>query len=97
MNRAEKQDNAAVVIADYMNRLDAGESVSRDQVLADHPELADELRDYFDAERQLELVLAAPVQSLEQGSAAATAGPGAGDSVPARSDSFEKLPVKFGR
>ena len=36
------------VIADYMRRLDRGESVDRDEWIGAYPELADELRAYFD-------------------------------------------------
>src|SRR5262249_28099952 len=35
------------VLEEYMRRLDRGEVVDRDQFLAQHPELADELRSYF--------------------------------------------------
>jgi WD40 repeat protein/tRNA A-37 threonylcarbamoyl transferase component Bud32 len=35
------------VLEEYMRRLDRGEVVDRDQFLARHPELADELRSYF--------------------------------------------------
>jgi eukaryotic-like serine/threonine-protein kinase len=35
------------VLEEYMLRLDRGEAVDRDQFLAGHPELADELRSYF--------------------------------------------------
>ncbi len=36
------------VIADHMRRLDRGEAVPREEVIGAHPELADELRAYFD-------------------------------------------------
>jgi WD40 repeat protein/predicted Ser/Thr protein kinase len=36
------------VIADYMRRLDRGEAVAPDEVIGAHPELAEELRAYFD-------------------------------------------------
>jgi WD40 repeat protein/tRNA A-37 threonylcarbamoyl transferase component Bud32 len=35
------------VLEEYMQRLDRGEGVDREQLLARHPELADELRSYF--------------------------------------------------
>jgi WD40 repeat protein/tRNA A-37 threonylcarbamoyl transferase component Bud32 len=35
------------VLEDFMQRLDLGEAVDREQLLAQHPELADELRSYF--------------------------------------------------
>jgi WD40 repeat protein len=36
------------LLADYMQRLDRGEAVDRAEVLAAHPEFADDLRSYFD-------------------------------------------------
>jgi WD40 repeat protein/tRNA A-37 threonylcarbamoyl transferase component Bud32 len=42
------------VLEEYMRRLDAGEVVDRDQLLARHPELADELRSYFAGTDELE-------------------------------------------
>src|SRR5262245_66295279 len=35
------------VLENYMQRLDRGEVVDREQLLANHPELIDELRSYF--------------------------------------------------
>src|SRR5438034_2500532 len=35
------------VLREYMQRLDRGEAVDREQLLARHPELADGLRSYF--------------------------------------------------
>src|SRR5262245_26744066 len=35
------------VLKDYMERLDRGEGVDQEQLLARHPELAEELRSYF--------------------------------------------------
>jgi WD40 repeat protein/tRNA A-37 threonylcarbamoyl transferase component Bud32 len=42
------------VLGDYMQRLDRGESVEREQLLARHPELADELRSYFTVADEVE-------------------------------------------
>jgi WD40 repeat protein/tRNA A-37 threonylcarbamoyl transferase component Bud32 len=42
------------VLEEYMRRLDSGEVVDRDQLLAQHPELADELRSYFAATDEVE-------------------------------------------
>jgi WD40 repeat protein/predicted Ser/Thr protein kinase len=36
------------VLADYLQRLDRGEVVDRDGLIAEHPQLVDELRAYFD-------------------------------------------------
>jgi WD40 repeat protein/tRNA A-37 threonylcarbamoyl transferase component Bud32 len=35
------------VLEDFMQRLDLGEAVNREQLVAQHPEMADELRSYF--------------------------------------------------
>src|SRR5262245_25149794 len=35
------------VLGEYMQRLDRGEPVDREQILASYPELAEELRSYF--------------------------------------------------
>jgi WD40 repeat protein/tRNA A-37 threonylcarbamoyl transferase component Bud32 len=35
------------VLEDFMHRLDRGEAVDREQLFAEHPEVADELRSYF--------------------------------------------------
>ena len=42
-----RQDLLEEVLEEYMRRLDHGEAVDRDQFLAQHPTLADELRSYF--------------------------------------------------
>jgi WD40 repeat protein/tRNA A-37 threonylcarbamoyl transferase component Bud32 len=42
------------VLEEYMRRLDGGEVVDRDRLLAQHPELADELRSYFAATDEVE-------------------------------------------
>src|SRR5436305_6051857 len=42
-----RQGQLEEVLSEYMQRLDRGEAVDREQFLARHPELADELRSYF--------------------------------------------------
>ncbi len=42
------------VIAEYLQRMDSGEQVDRDELLRAHPVIADELRDFFAAEVTLE-------------------------------------------
>jgi tRNA A-37 threonylcarbamoyl transferase component Bud32 len=46
---SDRQHLLEEVLGDYMQRLDRGESVNRERVFAQHPELADELRSYFAA------------------------------------------------
>src|SRR5262249_62436515 len=42
------------VLGEYMQRLDRGEAVDREQFLARHPEWAEELRAYFEGSDELE-------------------------------------------
>src|SRR5262245_36533189 len=42
------------VLGEYMQRLDRGEAVDREQFLARHPEWAEELRSYFEGSDELE-------------------------------------------
>jgi hypothetical protein len=42
------------VLARYMQRVDRGEMVDRERLLAEHPDLADELRAYFQASDEVE-------------------------------------------
>jgi eukaryotic-like serine/threonine-protein kinase len=44
---ASRQGLLEEVLGEYMQRLDRGEGVDRDELLARHPELAEELRSYF--------------------------------------------------
>ncbi|APZ95828.1 family 16 glycoside hydrolase [Fuerstiella marisgermanici] len=101
MDQAKRKSSASVVIAECMRRADAGETVEPQQVLAEHPEIADELRKHFAAERMLGNLLDGSVakSSKKQSPRASrdTASPGKADSVPASGRSFEELPVEFGR
>jgi hypothetical protein len=45
------------VLAEYMERVDRGETVDRERFLADHPDLAEELHVYFLAIDQLKELL----------------------------------------
>ena len=49
-----RQGRLEEVLEEYMQRLDRGEGVDREQFLARHPELADELRSYFAGSDELE-------------------------------------------
>jgi WD40 repeat protein/tRNA A-37 threonylcarbamoyl transferase component Bud32 len=51
---SNRQDLLEEVLGDYMQRLDQGETVNRERVFAEHPELADELRSYFAAADDVE-------------------------------------------
>ncbi len=101
MDQAKRKSSASVVIAECMRRADAGETVEPQQVLAEHPEIADELRKHFAAERMLGNLLNGSVAEASQKQSPRasrdTASPGKADSVPASGRSFEELPVEFGR
>ena len=49
-----QQSRLEQVLADYMQRVDSGEPVNREELLRQHPDLADELREYFEAADQVE-------------------------------------------
>jgi WD40 repeat protein/serine/threonine protein kinase len=55
-------DKLDAVLADYFQRLDAGEAVSPASLLASHPELENQLREFFDAASFVE-GLAGPTQA----------------------------------
>jgi serine/threonine protein kinase/WD40 repeat protein/Leucine-rich repeat (LRR) protein len=102
MDQAEKHKRASVIIAECMRRKDAGKPVDPDKVRADHPEVSDELREYFDGEQMLGKLLgdsggAGGKKKRKPASQRETQGPAAGDSVPSAGNSFAKLPVEFGR
>lgn len=52
---SDKRDrpNVDAVVADYIERVDRGEQVDYDSMLRAHPEIADELRAFFSAERAI--------------------------------------------
>lgn len=89
MNRSDPADSLRQarldeVLADYMIRLDRGEPVDREQVLADHPDFADELRAYFETDDQM-AQLASPRRETRRdrrGNAACTPVPGASTQEP---------------
>jgi eukaryotic-like serine/threonine-protein kinase len=58
--RSLRQGRLEEVLEEYMRRLDRGEVVDRDQFLARHPELADELRSYFAGSDELERLRRVP-------------------------------------
>ncbi|MBN1853601.1 MAG: serine/threonine-protein kinase, partial [Pirellulales bacterium] len=46
-NHSNHEDRADKVLADYLLRIDRGEKIDREQFLAAHPEVGEELRAYF--------------------------------------------------
>src|SRR5262245_44979063 len=63
MSAPQTNDDALdSVLADYFQRLDEGQAVSPTSLLASHPDLADQLREFFDAASFVEN-LAGPTQS----------------------------------
>ena len=65
------------VLAEYMQRVDAGEAVDREELLREHPGLVEELRAYFEAADRVEQMAgpAAPETLLIAESAKASAAP----------------------
>jgi eukaryotic-like serine/threonine-protein kinase len=74
-----RQARLEEVLAEYMRRLDRGEGVDREQLLARHPELAEELRSYFAGSDELGRLAGAPPAPTEPSRPAGAAG------APARS------------
>ena len=95
-------EDSDVALADYMRRIDAGETVDRDVFIARYAQCADELRDYFDAADDVER-MAGPylISTLHDVDADVdTQVSGVGDSVPDRhagEKSVVSLPQVFGR
>src|SRR5262249_2599680 len=73
------------VLGEYLQRLDGGESVDREQLVARHPELAEELRSYFAGGDQVERL-------GRQGAAGAPAPP-SGRTLPERGRVGEAPPA----
>jgi tRNA A-37 threonylcarbamoyl transferase component Bud32 len=64
------------VLVEYLQRIDAGEEIDREQFIAAHPEVADELRDYFRTADDVEqLRQREPAATLDSDSASDTATP----------------------
>src|SRR5262245_40626415 len=51
---SSRQGALEEVLGEYMQRLDRGEAVDREALLARHPELADDLRSYFASSDEVE-------------------------------------------
>ncbi|MEZ6127352.1 MAG: serine/threonine-protein kinase [Planctomycetaceae bacterium] len=98
----ERLDDSDVALADYMRRIDAGESIDRDEFLMRYPQCADELRDYFDSADEIER-MAGPSMirtAYDVDTANDTQVSGVGDSVPYRQPARKPtvtLPQVFGR
>jgi WD40 repeat protein/tRNA A-37 threonylcarbamoyl transferase component Bud32 len=86
-----RQDLLEEVLEEYMRRLDRGEVVDRDQFLAQHPELVEELRSYFAGTDEVERLHR---QDLPVGAAsrAALDGPARLAGPTCKSDTGEFLP-----
>src|SRR5262245_56446754 len=51
---ASRQDRLDEILADYMDRVDRGETVDRERFLTEFPDLAEEIRAYFEGSDELE-------------------------------------------
>jgi WD40 repeat protein/tRNA A-37 threonylcarbamoyl transferase component Bud32 len=57
------------VLAEYLRRIDAGEDIGHEQFIAEHPDVADSLREYFETADQLDqLAGAGSAETLAPGS-----------------------------
>lgn len=94
MGETDGGRRASVLIAELLRRRDAGEDIDEQAVLARHPELARELREFFANEQVVQDLF----DRVPEGRAnLETSGPGGGDSVPSGVNKFDRLPVEFGR
>jgi serine/threonine protein kinase len=98
-------DNADAALAEYMRRTDAGQQINRDLFVAEFPQFADELRDYFAAADAVDRMAGPPLASTVKnaGKSVETHGTSVGDSVSEKSRKTqqstdrESLPEVFGR
>ena len=100
LNQSERSARLSAVLAECLNRKDAGAPLDLDSVIAAYPEFADELRSYFNADEQIGAALHTPMGTIggkpKPRANRETARP-TGDSVPAGTNSFARLPAEFGR
>jgi hypothetical protein len=57
MHNGGDREDVDAILADYMRRIDAGEQVDQDALIAAHPKLAAELRHYFSQAMALEKIV----------------------------------------
>ena len=98
-------DNADAALAEYMRRTDAGQQVDRQSFVAEFPQFADELREYFAAAEEIDRMAGPPMVSTVKnaGQSVETHVTSVGDSVSERprkqpqTSSADSLPEVFGR
>jgi len=101
---AEHDVHLQSVLSEYLQQIDRGEQVNPADVIAAHPELADDLRQYFDAENKIQS-MAGPTQqetfapSTIDGAVVETMPPETDQSTEtgASPGTHDKLPELFGR
>ncbi len=83
----DKTDGADIALAEYMRRTDAGHHVDRVAFIAEHPQCATELREYFDSVDEIERMAGPPLASTVKnaGKSAETQMTSIGDSVSGKS------------
>ncbi len=92
-----QKDRASAIIAGYLQRRDAGEDVAPEELLRSHPDLADELRRYFENEAVIGQLAPSPPAPAHPGYRETTRSAAAGDSVPTSRQPLSDLPAEFGR
>jgi serine/threonine protein kinase/WD40 repeat protein len=65
-----QQERLEAVLAEYLRRVEAGEEVDRQAILSEHPDLADDLREFFANQAHLARIVGHP-----QGSSSASSAP----------------------
>jgi len=97
VGQSDRDPKASVIIAEFVRRVDAGEPVDPQLVLARYPECADELREYFTGEQLLGNAFGRATRPGRPVAERVTVPPTATDSVPAAAATFDQLPMEFGR
>jgi serine/threonine-protein kinase len=60
-NASSESKQLSLVIADYLQAVEAGHAPDRDKLLADHPDIAEELREFLSTHDQLQKEAGLPV------------------------------------
>src|SRR5262245_59003526 len=64
---SQRQAKLDAALADYMERADRGEAIDRESFIAQHPDLAEDLRSYFRGSDEFERMVGAIPSTAEYG------------------------------